>query len=49
MLMDFRWHDYIAAILAGGAVVAFIVLLCWNGYDDYRRGHIVSSWRKSHD
>lgn len=49
MLMSFHWHDYIAAALAGGSVIIFIVLLCWNGYDDYRNGSLTSTWRKPHE
>ena len=49
MLMEWHWHDYVAALTAGGAVLIFVGLLIWNGIDDYRHGRIVSTWRKSHD
>lgn len=49
MLMSFHWHDYIAAIIACGSVIGFIVLLIWNGYDDYRNGRTFSTWRKPHE
>ena len=49
MLMEWHWHDYVAAAIAGGAVLIFVGLLIWNGIDDYRHGRIVSTWRKSHD
>ena len=37
MFDNFALHDTIAFSIAIGAVLIFIVLLCWNGYDDYRR------------
>lgn len=49
MLMSFHWHDYLAVALAGGAVLGFIVLLIWNGYDDYRHGRLTSTWRKPNE
>lgn len=45
-MMDFQLHDYIAATLAVGSVLVFISLLCWNGYDDYRKGRDTSTWKK---
>lgn len=49
MLMSFHLHDYIAATIACGAVLGFIVLLIWNGIDDYRNGRLTSTWRKPHE
>ena len=49
MLMSFHLHDYIAAALACGAVLGFVILLCWNGYDDYRNGRSYSTWRRPHE
>lgn len=49
MLMGFHLHDFIAAGIAGGAVLVFIVLLIWNGYDDYRNGRLTSTWRRRDD
>ena len=49
MLMSFHWHDYVAAFIAGGAVLGFVILLCWNGYDDYRNGRTFSTWSKPHE
>jgi hypothetical protein len=49
MLMDFHLHDYVTASLAGGAVLVFIILLVWNGYDDYRNGLNLSTWRKTYE
>lgn len=46
MLMDFQLHDYIAACIAGGAVIVFVSLLIWNGCDDYRNGRLTSTWRR---
>jgi hypothetical protein len=47
--MSFHLHDYIAASIAIGSVIIFIVLLCWNGYDDYRNGRLTSTWRKPNE
>lgn len=49
MLMGFSMCDYIAASIAIGSVIIFIVLLCWNGYDDYRHGRLTSTWRRPHE
>ena len=49
MLMGFHWHDFIAAGIAGGAVLVFIVLLIWNGIDDYRNGRTFNTWRKPNE
>ena len=49
MLMSFHLHDYIAAIIACGAVLGFVILLAWNGYDDYRNGRLTSTWRKPNE
>lgn len=49
MLMSFHWHDYIAAALAGGAVLGFVIILIWNGYDDYRNGRTFNTWRRRDD
>ena len=38
MFDNFQAHDMLAFSTAIGAVLVFIVLLCWNGYDDFRRG-----------
>lgn len=49
MLMRFHLHDFVAAFIAGGAVLTFIVLLLLNGYDDYRHGRLTSTWRKPNE
>jgi hypothetical protein len=49
MLMSFHWHDYVTAAIACGAMLGFIVLLIWNGYDDYRNGRLTSTWRKPNE
>ena len=49
MLMSFHLHDYISAAIAGGAVLVFVILLAWNGYDDYRNGRTSSTWRRRDD
>ena len=49
MLMSFHWHDYVAAFIAGGAVLGFVILLAWNGYDDSRHGRNFSTWSKPHE
>ena len=49
MLMGFSMCDYIAAAIACGAVLGFVILLCWNGYDDYRHGRNFSTWSKPHE
>ena len=36
MLMEMKLHDYVAWAVALGAVVIFIILLCWDGYSDYK-------------
>lgn len=45
-MFEFQWHDYLAASLAVGSVLVFLGLLCWNGYDDYRKGRDTSTWKK---
>ena len=39
MFAKFGVVDLCAAWIAIGACVVYIGLLCWNGYDDYRRTH----------
>lgn len=45
-MFEFRLHDYIAAVLSAGSVFTFIILLIYNGYDDFRKGRNTSTWRK---
>ena len=49
MLMEYQLHDYVAWSIAIGAVILFIALLCWNGYDDYKHGRLTSTWRKPNE
>ena len=49
MLMSFHLHDYVAAAIACCAVLVFVILLAWNGYDDYRNGRTSSTWRKPNE
>lgn len=49
MLMDYQLHDYVAWFIAIGAVILFVILLVWNGYDDYRNGRLTSTWRKPNE
>ena len=37
MFAKFGVVDLCAAWIAIGACIVYIGLLCWNGYDDYRR------------
>ena len=48
MLMEYQLHDYVAWFIATGSVILFIVLLVWNGIDDYRNGRLTSTWRRPH-
>ena len=48
MLMEYQLHDYVAWFIATGSVILFIILLIWNGIDDYRHGRLTSTWRKPH-
>lgn len=36
MLMEMKLCDYVAWAISLGSVFVFIVLLCWNGYSDYK-------------
>ena len=45
-MLEFQLHDYVAAIISGSAVVIYIGLLIYNGYDDYRKGREYPTWRK---
>lgn len=38
MFDNFQALDFAAFSIATVAVLVFIGLLCWNGYDDFRRG-----------
>lgn len=46
MLMDFYWHDYLAASIAIGSVIVLIILLIIDGYNDYKAGRNTSTWKK---
>ena len=49
MLMEYQLHDYVAWFIATGSVILFIILLIWNGYDDYKHGRTFNTWRKPNE
>lgn len=46
MFDNFGTHDFLAALLAIGAVLIFIGLLIYDGYHDYKAGRDTSTWKK---
>ena len=45
-MFDFQLCDYIAMGCAASSVIIFVILLLYNGYDDYKKGRNTSTWRK---
>ena len=51
MLMSYHIQDYIAWMILVSVVIVFVILLCWNGYSEYKEMERLRSkkQRRSHE
>lgn len=51
MLMSYHIQDYVTWTISIGVVIVFVILLCWNGYSEYKEMERLRSkkQRRSHE